>query len=103
MQHTFINTKWLQYCHVKSINTVQIQKYNTITAAIITFQSYGLLKVNALSMTYGFSTNVTPLKGINKQDWNSAQLMGLLQNAELQNSGCILFERERLYCNDNAF
>ena len=45
-------------------------------------------------MTYGFSTNITPLKGVNKQDWNSAQLMGLLQNAELQNSGCILFDEK---------
>ena len=45
-------------------------------------------------MIYGFSTNITPLKGVNKQDWNSARLMGLLQNAELQNSGCILFDEK---------
>ena len=26
-------------------------------------------------MIYGFSTNITPLKGVDKQDWNFALLM----------------------------
>ena len=32
---------------------------------------YGLPKINSSSTMYGFSTNITPLKGVNKQDWNS--------------------------------
>ena len=31
--------------------------------------------MNTYSIIYGFTTNITCLKGVNKQDWNSSMLM----------------------------
>ena len=36
---------------------------------------YDISKLNTQSMIYGFSTNIRRLKGVNQQDWNSAQVM----------------------------
>ena len=33
---------------------------------------YDFSKMNAKNRIYGFSTNIKPLKGVNKQDLNSA-------------------------------
>ena len=34
-------------------------------------------------MIYGFSTNITPLKSVSKQDWNSAWLLIQQPNIKL--------------------